>query len=183
MANVRPNSVVRAVLSKGLLYRIARCTLTRQDLFATSWSTELLNGYFQDRHFWKAYDPTWITVFFVFINSFSKLIFWQGSLAQILTVLPQADAKGCWLIWCTSFGLCLRQDSHVQRFVSHLNVLGSYRFLFTHWFWCADLRKKLPSSDTSTYSFLLRLRSCGVVYVYISQHIVIHNQSRFLGII
>jgi len=133
------------------------------------------------RHVWKAYDPTWIAVFFVFMNSFSKISFWQESLTQKLTVLPQADAKGCWHIWCTSFGLCLRQDSRVQRFVSHLNVLGSCRFLFSRWFWCVDLRKKLPSSGTSTYSFLrlLRLRSCGFVYVYVSRYTVIHKQSKF----
>jgi hypothetical protein len=144
MVNVRPNSVVRAVMSKGLLYRTVRCTLTRQDLFATSWSTELLNGYFQDRHFWKAYDPAWITVSSVFIDFFSKIIFWQENLTQKLRVLPQAEAEGCWHVWCTSFGLRLRQDSGV-RFDTHLNVAGIYRFLFTRWFWCVDLRNKLHS--------------------------------------
>jgi hypothetical protein len=145
MVNVRPNSVVRAVMSKGLLYRSVRCISTRQDLFATSWSTDLSNGYFQDTHIWKAYDPGWITVSFVFINFFSKIIFWQENLTQKLTVLPQAEAKERWHIWCTSFGLRLRQDSRVLRFVSHINMAGIYRFLFTRWFWCVDLRKKLPN--------------------------------------
>jgi len=108
MVNVGPDSLVRLVLSKGLLYRIVRCTLTRQDLFATSWSIELLNRYFQDRHFRKAYDPTWITVSFFFINTFLKIFFdkevwlrnWQCCLkrtprdADIFDVLPLASAWG-----------------------------------------------------------------------------------------
>ena len=145
MVNVRPNSVLRAVMSKDLLYRIVRCTWTRQYLFATSWSTELLDGYFQDRQFWKAYDPAWITVSFVFVNPFSKILVWQVSLTKKLTVLPRAEAKGCWHIWCTSLGFRLRQESRVQRSVSHLSVIGSYRFLFSRWFWCVDPRKKLPN--------------------------------------
>ena len=54
--------------------------LIRYGLFATSWSTELPNKYFQDRHFLRAYDLALMAIAFVCVNSFlKKLFFFQES--------------------------------------------------------------------------------------------------------
>jgi hypothetical protein len=60
-------------------------------------------------------------------------------------MLPQAEAKRRQHISCTSLGLHLRQDCRVQRFVPHLDVLGSFCFLLTRYFSSFHLQKKLPN--------------------------------------
>jgi hypothetical protein len=64
-----------------------------------------------------------MTVFIVFIKSFSKkIVFKKKKLNVQLTVLPQAEAKGSQQIQCTSRGHRLKQHSGFQRFVSDLLV-------------------------------------------------------------
>jgi len=62
-----------------------------------------------------------------------------------LTVLPQAENKKSNIFLCTFLGLRLRQSCLLQRFVSYIEVLRNFYFLFKICLWSVNLRTRWPN--------------------------------------
>jgi hypothetical protein len=63
-------------------------------MFATPRSTELLQGSFQDRHFWKAYISALTEGSFVLVNSFSKNSISNKNPTSKIDIAASSGGKG-----------------------------------------------------------------------------------------